>query len=76
MIISVGAIAGLTTSLLGCLYPLPRILYAMAEDGLLFKFLSDVNPRFKTPLKSTIISGIFASLMAALFNIEGKNLFL
>lgn len=101
MIITVGAIAGLTTSLLGALYPLPRIQYAMATDGLIFRFLADVNPRFKTPLKATTISGmlirhcsndlidlreinlnqanhlssssqtgIFAGLMAALFNIE------
>lgn len=72
MIITVGAIAGLTTSLLGALYPLPRIQYAMASDGLIFRALADVNPRFKTPLKATTISGIFAGLMAALFNIEGK----
>lgn len=73
MIITIGAIAGLTTSLLGALYPLPRIQYAMASDGLVFRFLADVNPRFKTPLKATVISGIFAGFMAALFNIEGES---
>ena len=39
---------------------MPRIIYAMALDGLLFKFLSNVNKKTKTPLYATFISGIFA----------------
>lgn len=69
-IISVGALAGLSTSLLGAMFPLPRILYAMASDGLLFHSLSNVNERFKTPLLATIVSGLFAGVMAMIFNIE------
>lgn len=47
-------------SLLGAIFPLPRILYAMASDGLLFKFLSNINTTTKTPLISTVICGVFA----------------
>jgi len=47
-------------SLLGTLFPLPRILFAMASDGLLFKFLSNINPTTKTPVISTVICGLFA----------------
>lgn len=69
-VITVGALAGLSTSLLGAMFPLPRVLYAMATDGLIFKSLANVHPYTKTPLMATIISGIFSGLMAALFNIN------
>ena len=42
------------------MFPLPRVIYAISSDGLLFKFLSTVNERFKTPLIATAISGVFA----------------
>lgn len=47
-------------SMLGSIYPLPRILYAMSEDGLLFKCFSYVHPKTQTPLTATIISGLLA----------------
>jgi amino acid transporter len=68
-IVSVGALNGLSTSLLGAMYPLPRVLYAMASDGIIFRFLSKVHHRFQTPLFATLISGLLAALMASLFNI-------
>lgn len=42
-IIIIGAVCGMTTSLLGSLFSLPRCLYAMAEDGLIFKFFASIN---------------------------------
>ncbi|KAK3600261.1 hypothetical protein CHS0354_039728 [Potamilus streckersoni] len=69
-IIAVGAICGLSTSLLSGMFPLPRILYAIASDGLIFRFLSKVNERLKTPFIATVLSGIFAGVMAMLFDLS------
>ncbi|XP_052819610.1 high affinity cationic amino acid transporter 1-like isoform X2 [Mya arenaria] len=69
-IIAVGAVCGLSTSLLGAMFPLPRVIYAISSDGLLFKGLATVSERFKTPLLATLLSGLFAGLMAMLFDLK------
>ncbi|GFY48233.1 cationic amino acid transporter 2 [Trichonephila inaurata madagascariensis] len=69
-IISIGALAGLSTSLLGAIFPLPRVLYAMGSDGIIFRFLAKVHPRFQTPLIATAVSGVFAGAMAMMFNVH------
>lgn len=69
-IISIGALAGLSTSLLGGMFPLPRVLYAMANDGLIFKFMAKVHQKFKTPVVATYISGLLAATMAMLFDVH------
>ncbi|XP_060062458.1 high affinity cationic amino acid transporter 1-like [Ylistrum balloti] len=69
-IIAVGAICGLSTSLLGAMFPLPRVIYAMASDGIVFRWLANINDRFKTPLIATVISGIFAGVMAMMFDLS------
>lgn len=69
-IIAVGALCGLSTSLLGAMFPLPRVLYAMGSDGLIFRFMAIISPRYKTPLIGTFISGVFAGFMAMMFNLD------
>ncbi|XP_013164389.1 PREDICTED: cationic amino acid transporter 2 isoform X3 [Papilio xuthus] len=68
--VSVGAICALCSSLLGAVFPLPRIIYAMASDGLLFKFMGAVSERFQTPLVGTIIAGLFTGTLAMIFELE------
>ena len=59
-IISAGALIGLTGTTIVSLMPMPRLLYAMANDGLVFKFLASVNARTEVPVVATFVSGILA----------------
>jgi solute carrier family 7 (cationic amino acid transporter), member 3 len=55
---------------LGAMFPLPRVLYAMSTDGMLYKTLEKVNPRTKTPIIATMLSGLLAAIMATMFNLH------
>ena len=66
VLISLGAIAGITSVLLVLLMGQPRILFAMSRDGLLPPFLCRVHGRFQTPHLSTWITGAIVATSAAL----------
>eukprot|EP00262_Sarcandra_glabra_P015748 TRINITY_DN4935_c0_g2_i1.p1 TRINITY_DN4935_c0_g2~~TRINITY_DN4935_c0_g2_i1.p1 ORF type:complete len:639 (+),score=109.05 TRINITY_DN4935_c0_g2_i1:272-2188(+) len=63
-IITAGAVTALCSTLMGSLLPQPRILMAMARDGLLPPFFSQVNKRSQVPVKGTILTGICAATLA------------
>ncbi|XP_076147427.1 putative cationic amino acid transporter [Alosa pseudoharengus] len=69
-IVAIGAIAGLTVSLLGSLFPMPRVIYAMAGDGLLFRFLAHVSPYTETPVVACVVSGSLAALLSLLVSLR------
>jgi cationic amino acid transporter 3 len=52
------------------MFPLPRVLYAIASDGLIFRTLSKLSSKFRTPLLATILSGLFAGIMAMIFDLD------
>lgn len=56
---SSSSVLHLWLSLLGILFPLPRIIFAMARDGLLYSFLARVSER-KTPIISTLVAGLLS----------------
>lgn len=65
-LVSLGAITGITSVLLVMMLSQPRIFLAMARDGLLPKeFFGAVHPKFRTPWKATILTGIFVAILGA-----------
>ncbi len=65
-LVSAGALAGITSVLLVLMLSQPRVLLAMARDGLLPPgFFGEVHERFRTPWKSTILTGVIVGLLSA-----------
>jgi len=69
-LVSLGAVFGLASVVLVLLMGQPRIFFAMSRDGLLATSVSKVHPRFHTPYRSTIITGIFVAIFAGTIPIE------
>jgi len=67
-VILVGALTGMTSVMLVLMLSQPRILLAMSRDGMLPKsFFAAVHPAFKTPWKSTILTGVCVASFSSLF---------
>ncbi|CAI9101270.1 OLC1v1038553C1 [Oldenlandia corymbosa var. corymbosa] len=70
VLISVGAVAGLTTTLLVGLYVQSRLYLGIGRDGLLPSIFSKVHPSRHTPVHSQIWVGSVAMVLSGLFNVR------
>jgi basic amino acid/polyamine antiporter, APA family len=69
-----GALAGLTSVILVMMLAQSRIFYSMSRDGLLPPAFRACHPEWKTPVFSTVLTGIGAGLMGGLLplNVLGE----
>jgi APA family basic amino acid/polyamine antiporter len=62
LVVKLGAVAGLSSTIIVQMMAQPRIFMAMAEDGLLPRWASRVHPRFQTPHLTTLVTGAIVTL--------------
>ncbi|KAK8639789.1 hypothetical protein V6N13_138158 [Hibiscus sabdariffa] len=70
ILISIGAVAGLTTTLLVGLYVQSRLYLGLGRDGLLPSIFAKVHPKRHTPVHSQVWVGIIAAVLGGLFNVH------
>ncbi|HJT22882.1 MAG TPA: amino acid permease [Nitrospira sp.] len=68
-VVAVGAVAGITSVLVVMMLGQIRVFFAMSRDRLLGPWLSSVHPRFGTPHRATILTGIAVAILSALIPI-------
>ncbi|KAL7120988.1 hypothetical protein ACP275_02G155800 [Erythranthe tilingii] len=70
VLISFGAVAGLTTTLLVGLYVQSRLYLGLGRDGLLPAIFAKLHPKRHTPIHSQVWVGLIASVLAGLLNVR------
>ncbi len=70
IVVSLGAIAGITSVLLVLLMGQPRILFAMSRDGLIPPAMAKVHKRFGTPYVTTAVTAAIVAVAAGLLPIQ------
>jgi basic amino acid/polyamine antiporter, APA family len=70
LIVLIGAMMGMISSLLVYQLGQSRVWFSMSRDGLLPKIFSNVHPVFRTPAFSTWVAGFLVAIPSGLFDIE------
>ena len=70
MIIKIGAVLGLSSTMVVMLMGQPRVFYAMAKDGLMPSWAAKVHPKYRTPYVTTLITGGIVAIIAGFVNIS------
>jgi APA family basic amino acid/polyamine antiporter len=68
--VNIGAVVGLASVVLVLLLAQSRIFYAMGRDGMIPDAFHKIHPRFRTPYKSSIITGIFSAILAGFLPLD------
>jgi APA family basic amino acid/polyamine antiporter len=66
VLLTVGALAALSSVMVVMMLAQPRIFLAMSKDGLMPKWAGVIHPRFKTPHVSTLVTGVVVAIAAGL----------
>ena len=69
LVVLLGAITGMTSSIMVGQYGQARIWFAMSRDRLLPSAFSRVHPRFRTPAFATWVAGVLVAIPAGLFDV-------
>lgn len=69
-VIAVGGLCALAGSLMSGIFAVPRIMYSMASDGLLFKFFSRIYARTNVPVISIAFAGLLSAILALLLDLK------
>jgi APA family basic amino acid/polyamine antiporter len=69
-IVSVGALVGLTTVMMVLMLGQSRVFFAMSRDRLLPPRFSAIHPRFGTPIRTTIVTGVAVALISTFVSLS------
>jgi APA family basic amino acid/polyamine antiporter len=70
LLVKLGAICGLSSTMVVMLLGQSRVFFSMSRDGLLPKWASKVHPRFRTPYLSSVFVGLFVAVFASIIPIS------
>jgi APA family basic amino acid/polyamine antiporter len=70
MVVKLGAIAGLSSTIIVQMMAQPRIFMSMSRDGLLPAWVATIHPRFRTPHLMTLVTGVIVTLASGFTPID------
>jgi len=66
--VRIGTLCAITNALLGVLFPSTRIVYNMADDGLVYRWMGRVNKKTQVPIAATMVCTFVGGLLCLFFN--------